>query len=158
MRIRSNKGALLILVLLIISVLFVMCVGFLSTKSQEAMVANQARDSFQAREIAFSGLETVRVKMLNDPDFPPAQLGPSQEIFEISEEVLNFDGSESLGRYQLHCDRRWMDEPYSRLRVTSIGQFKDQTGNPVRHKLVGEFSTAPGERGTMTNFTDLGAF
>lgn len=155
---RRARGALLVLVLLLIGVLFVMCVGFLSTKSQEAMVANQARDSFQAREIAFSGLETVRVKMLNDPDFPPARLSPTQEVFEISEELRNYDDTEVLGRYQLHCDRRWMDAPYNRLRVTAIGQFQDQSGNPVRHRLIGEFSTAPGERGRMTNFIDLGAF
>ena len=75
------------LVMLVISCLFALCIGFLSTKSQEAMVAHQARDSFQAREIAFSGLETVRVKMLNDPNFPPAQLGPTQEVFGISEQI-----------------------------------------------------------------------
>jgi hypothetical protein len=157
MKIR-RRGMLLLLVLLLVSTMFVLAAGFLSTRTRERATVTQSRDSYQAHELAYAGLETVRVRLQNDFNFPPSTLGPLQEVFKFSEVVMSYDGSKTLGRYQIYCDRRWVDGPYEILRVTSVGQVGDEDGNPVRHKLIGEFSMKVGERGDMVNLIDLGAF
>ncbi len=145
-------------VLFLSILLFIMCAGFLSTKSHEAKVGYLAGESFQARELAYSGLETARVKLLNDANFPPASMSVSHEVFSYTEVLEGLDPDDEIGRYHLHCDRRWVDPPYFVLRVTSIGQVGDDDGNPIRHKLVGEFDMTPGQRGTLLNFVDQGAY
>lgn len=152
-----RRGVLLILVLILVVTLFIMAAGFLTTRTRERQVVKSARDAYQAQQLAFSGLETVRVRMLNDYDFPPLREA-SQEVFKFSEEILDFDGGQSIGRYQIFCDRRWAGPPYNLIRVTSVGQVGDADGNPVRHKMIGEFSMQPGQKGDMINLIDLGSF
>jgi hypothetical protein len=149
---------LLILVLILVATMFILAAGFLTMKSRERESVTQSRDSFQAHELAFSGLETVRVRLQNDFNFPPATMGPLQEVFKFSETVMNYDNTKVMGRYQIFCDRRWIDGPYEVLRVTSIGQVGDKDGNPVRHKLIGEFSLVTGKKGDLINLLDLGSF
>ena len=158
MRAQAKRGVLLVLVLLLTTVLLVLGGGFLSTKNQEATSAKLSFESVKAREIAYSGLETARVRLLNDANFPPTTLSPLSEVFEIAEVVRNIDDTEDLGRYQLHCDRRWEIEPYQVLRVRSVGQVGDDNGNPVRYTLIGEFSMVDGERGKLLYLQDLGSF
>lgn len=161
----KRRGVLLILVLILVATLFVMAAGFLSTRTRERETVVAARDSFQAQQLAYSGLETVRVRMVNDFNFPPAAMGPLQEVFKFSEIVMDFDDVNEIGRYQIFCDRRWIDPPYYILRVTSVGQVGDADGNPVRHKIIAEFSTfvsgdpnTPGNKGDLVNIQDLGSF
>jgi len=154
----ETRGVLLVLVLLLTAVLLVLGGGFLSTKSQEANSARLSFDSVKARNMAYSGLETARVRLLNDASFPPSTLSPLSEVFEVAEVVRNIDDTEEVGRYQLHCDRRWEPEPYQILRVRSIGQVGDENGNPVRYTLIGEFSLKDGERGRLLYLQDLGSF
>ena len=71
---------------------------------------------------------------------------------------MNFDETEELGRYQIFCDRRWVDAPFEVLRVTAIGQVGDEDGNPVRHRIIAEFDMRVGQKGDMINLIDLGAF
>lgn len=146
------------LVLLLVSTMFVLAAGFLSMKTRERETVTQARDSFQAHQLAYAGLETVRVRLQNDFNFPPATMGPLQEVFKFSEVVMDYDGSKVLGKYQIFCDRRWVDAPYEVLRVTSVGQAGDKDGNPIRHKIIGEFSLLEGEKGDLINLIDLGSF
>lgn len=152
------RGVLLVLVLLLVSTMFVLAAGFLSMKTREREAVVQSRDSFQAQQLAYSGLETVRVRMQNDYNFPPSSMGPKQEIFKFTETVRNFDDSLELGRYQIFCDRRWVDVPYQVLRVTSVGQVGDEDGNPVRHRIIAEYSMKEGQKGDLINLIDLGSF
>jgi hypothetical protein len=145
------------LVLILVTTLFIMAAGFLTTRTREREVVQAARDAFQAHQLAYSGLETVRVRLLNDFDFPPLREA-SQQIFKFSEVVMDYDGVNEIGRYQIFCDRRWAVPNYNLLRVTSIGQVGDADGNPVRHKMIGEFDMRPGFKGVMINLIDLGSF
>lgn len=152
------KGVLLVLVLILVSTMFILAAGFLTMKTREREAVVQSRDSFQAQQLAFSGLETVRVRLQNDYNFPPSSMGPLQEVFKFTETVMNFDDTKELGRYQIFCDRRWIDVPYQILRVTSIGQVGDEDGNPVRHRIIAEFNMVEGKKGDLINLIDLGSF
>lgn len=153
-----RRGVLLLLVMILVSTLFVMAAGFLSTKTREREAVMMSRASFQAQQLAYSGLETVRVRLQNDFNFPPATMGPLQEVFKFTEVVQDFDNNTELGRYQIFCDRRWVDSPYWVLRVTAIGQVGDEDGNPIRHKIVADFSMKVGSKGDLLNLLDMGSF
>ena len=154
---RRRSGAVLILVMLLIAALFTLSAGFLSKKTSEHKAVKMASHSLQAREIAYAGLESVRVRLLNDGKFPPSNLNAIQHTFSFTEAVKNLDETAEIGRYQVHCDRRWVAPPYSILRVTIVGQV-EQTANPVRYKLTGEFLLAAGKRGDLVNLVDNGSF
>lgn len=155
---REKRGVLLVLVLILVSTMFILAAGFLSIKTRERETLIQSRDSFQAQQLAYAGLETVRVRLLNDYNFPPATMGPLQEVFKFTETVMDYDKSTEIGRYQIFCDRRWVDAPYEVLRVTAIGQVGDHDGNPVRHRIIAEFDMRTGQKGDMINLLDLGSF
>ncbi len=155
---QNRRGVLLVLVLILVATLFVMAAGFLSTKSREREAVLMTRDSFQAQQLAYAGLETVRVRLQNDFNFPPASMGPLQEVFKFTEIVRDYDDTEDLGRYQIFCDRRWVDSPFWVLRVTAVGQVGDADGNPVRHKIIAEYNMEPGKKGDLMNLLDLGSF
>lgn len=157
MKRRSERAVLLVLVLILIATMFVLAAGFLSVKTRERQAVALSRDTFQAQQLAYAGLETVRVRLLNDFNFPPATMGPTQEVFKFTEEVKNFDETEVLGKYQIFCDRRWVDTPYYLLQVTAVGQVGDEDGNPVRHKVVAEYNMAPGQKGVLLNILDMGS-
>lgn len=150
-----RRGIVIVLVLMVISTLFILSAGFLSKKNSEQKAVQLARQKIQAREVALSGVETVRVKLLNDSNFPPANLNSNLDFFSYSEEILDLNGADEVGRYQVDCDRRWMSSPYSILRVTVTGQVGNDT-NPVKHKLVAEFLLSPGLRGDLVNLVDEG--
>ena len=155
---QPRRGVLLILVLILISTLFVLAAGFLTTKTRERQAVVLTKDAFQAQQLAYSGLESVRVRMLNDFNFPPATMTPLQEVFKFTEIVRDYDDTTDVGRYQIFCDRRWIDAPYWLLRVTAVGQVGDADGNPVRHKITAEYSMLPGSKGDLINLLDLGSF
>ena len=143
------------MVLLLIACLFVVSVGFLSRTRSEASTAQLVTLSAQARELALAGLEGVRVRLLNDAKFPPKVLENNQDFFSFTEEAADFDGTATLGRYQVHLDRRWMAPPYQVLRVICIGEMGSEA-NPVRHKLTCEFMMNAGRRGELINLVDEG--
>lgn len=153
-----RRGVLLVLVLILVATLFIMAAGFLSTKTRERQAARLTQDSFQAQQLAYSGLESVRVRLQNDFNFPPATMGPEQEVFKFTEVVRNYEDTKDVGLYQIFCDRRWVDPPFWLLRVTAVGQVGDADGNPVRHKIIAEYSMEPGKKGDLLNLMDLGSF
>ena len=71
----NKRGVLLVLVLILVSTMFILAAGFLSVKTREREALMQSKDSFQAYQLAYSGLETVRVRLQNDYNFPPATMG-----------------------------------------------------------------------------------
>jgi len=150
-----RRGAVLVLVLLLIACLFVVSVGFLSRTKSEASISKMVELSAQARELALAGLEGVRVRLLNDSKFPPPVLQNNQDFFSFVEEVPNADETDMLGRYQVHIDRRWMASPYSVLRVICIGEAGTES-NPIRHKLTCEFLMSEGKRGDLVHLLDEG--
>ena len=150
----KRRGAVLMLVLWLVACIFVVSAGFLSRTGHESDVARLVHDSTQARELAWAGLESVRVKLLNDSNFPPSVLKNNQDFFSYTEEVVGMDG-DKIGLYQLHLDRRWVDPPYEMLRVVCIGEVGSDS-NPVRHKLTCEFLMSPGNRGDLVNLLDVG--
>lgn len=158
MRRSRRRGVLLVLVLILVTTMFIMAFGFLSTKVRERETLVESRDSFQAYQLAYSGLETVRVRLQNDYSFPPTTMGPLQEVFNFTEIVQSINDSYEVGRYQIFCDRRWADAPYEILRVTAVGQVGDQDGNPVRHRLIAEFDLRPSKKGDLINLIDLGSY
>lgn len=146
------------MVLLLVACLFILSAGFLNKSSAEQKLAQVAKQGLQSKELAYSAVETVRVRLLNDSNFPPAALEPSQEVFAFQETVLNYDETAEVGRYQIHCDRRWVAPPYCILRVTVVGQAASDASNPVRYKLTAEFLMNEGQRGTLVNLVDQGTF
>ena len=142
------------LVLWLVACIFIVSAGFLSRTSHESEVAKMARQSAQARELAWAGLETVRVKLLNDSNFPPSVLKNNQDFFSYTEEIVGLDGDQ-IGRNQVHVDRRWVEPPYEILRVVCVGEVGSES-NPVRHKLTCEFLMSPGNRGDLVNLLDVG--
>lgn len=152
----QRRGAVLVLVLLLIACLFILSVGFLNLKRSEGEVSKLVRQSAQARELAYAGLESVRVRLLNDANFPPSVLNNNQDYFSFTETVPNLDGNDEVGRYQVHLDRRWVQAPYCVLRVISIGEVGTDV-NPTRHKFTCEFKMAPDFRGDLVNLLDEGA-
>lgn len=153
----KRRGAALVLVLLLITCLFIASAGFLGRKSSEGKVAQMVRMGAQAREMAYAGLESVRVRLLNDTNFPPTVLNNNQNYFSFSESVMDLAGTTEVGRYQIHCDRRWVQGPFCVLRVISVGEVGGDN-NPVRHKLTCEFRVNPGARGDLINLLDEGSF
>ena len=145
------------LVLLLITCLFIASAGFLGRKSSEGKVAQMVRMGAQAREMSYAGLESVRVRLLNDTNFPPSVLNNNQDYFSFTESAMDLAGSTEIGRYQVHCARRWVQGPYCVLRVISVGEV-GIASNPVRHKLTCEFKMNPGARGDLINLLDEGTF
>ncbi len=148
---------MLVLVLLLIACLFVVSAGFLARKNSEGKVAQLVRLGAQAREMSWAGLESVRVRLVNDANFPPSVLNNNQDYFSFTESVYSLDGLSEMGRYQIHCDRRWVQAPYAVVRVISVGEV-GAANNPVRHKMTCEFRMNPGARGDLVNLLDEGAF
>lgn len=137
--------------------MFILSAGFLARKSSEQQVAQMSRQALQARELAYAGLETVRVRLLNDAKFPPSNMDAAQVHFSFSESLRSVDDSSLVGRYQIQCDRRWTEAPYSILRVVVVGQVNDES-NPVTHRLTGDFLMSEGRRGELVNLQDHGTF
>jgi len=98
----SRRGAALVLVLLLITCLFIASAGFLGRKNSEGKVAQMVRMGAQAREMSYAGLESVRVRLLNDTNFPPSVLNNNQDYFSFTESVMDLAGTTEVGRYQVH--------------------------------------------------------
>jgi hypothetical protein len=156
---KRRRGMMLILVLLLAAILFVLCSAYLTKQTSDQKVAQYAMQNMQAREIAYSALETVRVRLLNDGNFPPSNLDPAtQNIYTFTEPVMNFAGTSEIGRYQVYCDLRWAQSPWVELRVVVVAQVDTTQSNPVRYKMTGEFYLSPGQRGQLANLIDDGTF
>jgi hypothetical protein len=153
----SRKGVALVLVLLLVSALFILLAGFLSKKVSERKSVQLELQTLQARELAKSGLETVRVRLRNDGNFPPSQPDINREPFSFNEVVLDIDQLSPVGSYTAELDQRWIEPPYAMLRVRVTGQVGTDS-NPVRHRLTADFSMSPGAKGDLVNLSEDGDF
>ncbi|MFA5508741.1 MAG: hypothetical protein WC423_25175, partial [Vulcanimicrobiota bacterium] len=93
------RGSILIVVLMLITVLLVMGMGFLASRVGEYRAARQAVLSVQAKGLAMAGMEETRVKLLKDFDFPPIA-AIDQPAYQVVEPVHDLDGTTVLGFYE----------------------------------------------------------
>ena len=159
-----RRGVTLILVLLVSTLLLVWGMALLSRRGLEAEGVKAQIDSRQAYEIAYAGLESVRLRLDKDPEFPPAGRA-EQKVFSFVEELEDVDGA-PMGSYLVNVDSTWIDEPWYVLRVESIGTSIGGTSiGGTRRRLLAEFDMSEFIRGTTNpnpdyferiNFQDLG--
>jgi hypothetical protein len=75
----------------------------------------------QARALAVSGLEDLRVKLAKDPFFPTG-IGDEQVIFTYTETVTTLSSPPTkVGSFQVTVDRSHRDLPDKVLRLESVG-------------------------------------
>ena len=116
-----RRGFALVTSLLMISLLFVMGIGFLGKRAAQYRGVRQSLLAAQARAIAWAGLEHARTKLEKDINFPPNAGSEEQGSFSYSEQVLHPDGS-LAGSYTVTLDLTYVKEPYYRLLITSTGR------------------------------------
>lgn len=171
-----RRGSILVTVLLLLSVLFVLGIGFMYKRLEQYRAAVRSAHAAQARALALAGLEQVRIRLDKDPLFPLPGASDQNE-FGFSEEVLDGDG-EPVGSFSVVVDSRYARQPYYLLVVTSTGQVisADPNGEALaRRSLRVELDLAPdlvaGERAAaepvaysnsryweIVSVTDLGGF
>lgn len=115
-----KRAFLLITVLLLISILFVLCGAYLYSQVSYYRAARSMSWKAGARQLALSGLEDVRVKLMKDWKFPPLSL--TQRRFTYVERVLDAEGS-LVGTYRVTLQSHYMDKPFSVLYVQCEGHL-----------------------------------
>lgn len=106
-RLRPRAVALLG-VLLTLTLLLVLSLGYLSEQLQRYQGTNQLRLQMQAQELAEMGWHETRIKLLKDSLFPPPG-DPEQTSFTFSETVLDNSGQRQ-GYYHVTFDRSHVDQ------------------------------------------------
>jgi len=114
-RLRRRAVALLG-VLLTLTLLLVLSLGYLSEQLQRYRGATQLRLQLQAQQLAEMGWNETRLKLLKDPLFPPPA-DPEQTSFTYSETVLDSSGQRQ-GYYHVTFDLSHADQ--EQLLICSI--------------------------------------
>ncbi len=140
-RLFRRKGFLLVFALMLTVLITVIGFGMLSAFKGNYAASRSVLESIQARSLARSGMEDVRVKLARNPFFPSG-VGDEQKVFSYSEIVRDFDGND-IGSYQVTVDRSWRDTHHVIL-VESIGIAGEAEANSARHTLYGELHTQEG--------------
>lgn len=141
------QGSVIILVLLLLVLMFTMGMTILGMKVTQAKSSVMMKQALVARQVALSGIEDARLKLLKDIDFPPRG-GYDDTIYSYSE-CLQFPGdSEPVGEYTVTVDSS-CNEPENSTRydrkviVTSFGVIRDRNGNvTARHKITAIVDTS----------------
>lgn len=93
----------LVVSLLLLSLLLVVCLGLLLRQPMGLAQANARQDSLQARWLAESGLEHLRVQLMNDPvHWNRGMAGPVSYLEPVT----------GVGAFRVTLDRRWEGPPY----------------------------------------------
>ena len=119
---RRKGGSSLIAVLMLITVLFILGIGFLSQKSNQYDESTRQLEAAQARQLAQAGLVDCGLKLAKDRTFPPTP------IFTYNEELGD-------GSYSLTVDSTLSKAPYWILQVNSEGWLGDRE-HPHGHYLI----------------------
>lgn len=162
----KRRGAVLIAALLLSTLLMVLGMAYLGRRSDQMKGYFRAQESERALQLALAGLETVRVKLDRDPDYPPVQeLG--RKVFAYSEPVLDLDGVTRLGSYEVTLDGHYLIAPYQVLRVRVLGSLEVDGAVSARRVVLAEFDLAEKLRSNSTlpnprlmdliNFQDMGS-
>lgn len=112
------KGFLILVALAVLTFLLVLGMGLMSAQQARYRGLQRCQESAQARQLALSALEDVRLKLEMDPGFPPNP-AEDQPLFNYSEEV-NISG-QPVGSYEVLLDRSLDRRPYGLLVVVCTG-------------------------------------
>ena len=141
---RLKRGVALLGVLLTLTLLLVLAMGYLSQQLHRYRAATQLRLRLQAQSLAEMGWRETEIKLLKDQNFPPAA-DPDQKIFAYSEPVLDSQGRRQ-GFYHVRFDRSQIVEQQL-LICTVEGEVCPEQSGPqqvglARHSLKIEWDVA----------------
>ncbi len=150
---KRRPGFALIVVLLIISLLLILGIGYIGRGVARYRAVRDTAVSSQARAIAIAGLEETRVKMDKDYYFPP-QSAIDQQRMSFSERVTDLSG-QVVGIYVVTLSWVYEDDPYNMIILRSQGQVIRDGKVVGRRTIEAEFRDGPYE---MLVIRDLGSF
>ena len=112
---KSEGGSLIIMSLLIVVALLALGLGLLGSQAAKYEAATRVREGYQAKALAYAGMEDVRVKLSKHVEFPPKRvdltdaISQVQRFFSYSEDVLDSAGN-VIGHYTVIVDVTWLRE------------------------------------------------
>ncbi len=136
-----RKGFLLVFALLLSVFIAIIGFGMLGARKGNYAASRAAIEAVQAKALARSGVEDIRVKLSKNPFFPTG-VGDEQTIFSYTEEVLTIDGR-LVGQYQVVVDRTFRDS-HRLVRIESTGIVGQSLASSSRHTMYAELFTEPG--------------
>ncbi|MGV8119039.1 MAG: hypothetical protein AB2L14_04660 [Candidatus Xenobiia bacterium LiM19] len=154
-KMRKNRigaqGSVIILILLLLVLMFIMGMTILGMKATQAKSSVLMKQALAVKQVALSGIEDARLKLLKDIDFPPRG-GTDDTLYSYSE-ILQFPGdSEPVGEYTVTVDSS-CNEPEKPSRydrkviITSVGVIRDPSGNvTAQHKITAILDTSETSR------------
>lgn len=139
------RGSVLVAVLLVAAIFFLMGAAMLVGNSSSYRAAVLYAASTQARQLALSGLEDARIKLMKDQHFPPPG-AVDQTVFGYAENVVGAEG-EVVGRYEVQVDTSRAVTPYMVIVVQSVGSVVRDGEVLARRQMIAEIDVAVTERG-----------
>lgn len=150
---KDGRGFALIVVLLVISLLLILGIGYISRGVARYRAVRDTAVSSQARAIAIAGMEETRVKMDKDYYFPP-QSAIDQQYYSFSEQVVDLSGN-VVGVYVVTLNWVYQEAPYNIILMRSQGQVIRDGRVIGRRTFEAEIRNGPYE---MLVLRDLGSF
>ena len=144
MPVTAKRGMVLVVVLLLSIVMAIMGMAFIGSRALLYQESSRIGEQALAKAFAESGLEDARVKLDKDPDFPPPGR-EEQNSFSYSEDMSDLSGN-FLGYYEVTIDTTYAVEPYSILRITSVGRVGPRDKPRGQHVLRAELDIAQTDR------------
>lgn len=141
---RQRQGSL-IMVLLVLTFFFLVCIGYLARQPLGASAASASLLESQARALAEAGMEDVRCKLMKDWKFPP-MVSEDQPVLSYTDEMLDLDGRR-CGVFRVTLDRSWQGHPFFCYKVTSEGMVGTQDRPEAIYQIQGVFDIATQKRG-----------
>ncbi len=139
---RADRAFLLVFALLLTVFIAVIGFGMLGARQGHYAASRASIEAVQAKALARSGLEDIRVKLAKNPFFPTG-IGDEQTVFSFTEEVRTFDEDELVGYYQVTVDREFRGS-HRLVRVESTGIVGQNVASSARHTMYAELFTQAG--------------
>ena len=136
---RQPRGASLILVLLLLSMLFVLGLGLATRAYLGVATGASEADYAQAQQLALAGLEDFRVKSSLDWEFP-TRIADGTSPISYGEQLADKSGR-VLGRFQVQVIQDKAATPHFVYQIKSTG-----FSNKAKCTLVAYMETEPGMR------------
>lgn len=136
---RQPRGASLILVLLLLSMLFVLGLGLATRAYLGVATGASEADYAQAQELATAGLEDFRAKTSLDLEFP-TRIADGTSPISYGEQLADKSGR-LIGRYQVQVILDKSASPHFVYQVKSTGY-----SNKAKCTLVAYMENEPGMR------------
>lgn len=130
---KPRQAFLIITVLLLLVILLVLCGAYLRSQVNYYKGARTSAWKAGARQLALSGLEDVRLKMLKDSTFPPTNLSTTR--FTYVEKVFDESG-QIVGSYRVTLRSDKSDKPFYVLFVQCEGRLGPTEAPIATHTLT----------------------